>query len=132
MGANRTRAFSVKEKYLMLCRIWSQCPYCFHHRGCWEWRTRSPYFTSLLAILQYSKRQRLCLLQMSNTHTPYSRFSMVMSYMEELLVHYTTDSIFCLLTFHVQKKLDLSNQYNVMSPVIMPLPSFFIVKHYCQ
>ena len=71
-GANRTRAFSVKEKYLMLYSIQSQRLYRFRHRGCWDRRSFGPYFRFQLAILQCSKRQGPCLLHMSNAHTPYS------------------------------------------------------------
>ncbi len=64
--------FPFKEKYLMLYSIRSQHLYCFRHRGCWNHRPFGPYFKSLLANLQCSKKQGLCLLQVSNTHTPYS------------------------------------------------------------
>ncbi len=47
----------------------------------------SPYFTSLLAILQCSKRHGPCLLQVSNTHALYSRSSMATYYVEGLPPH---------------------------------------------
>ncbi len=85
-GANRTRDFSVKEKYLMLYSIQSQRLYCFRYRGSWNRRplTRygSPYFLPLLAILQW---QCPCLLQVSNAHIAgSSKHAKVMSYMKEL------------------------------------------------
>ncbi len=57
----------------MLYSTQSQHLDCFRHRGCWNGWLFGPYFSSLLAIIQCSKRQGLCLnLQVSNTHTPYS------------------------------------------------------------
>ena len=52
--------------------IQSQRLYCFRHQGCWNRRQFGPHFMSLLAILQCSKKQGPCLLQVSNTHTPCS------------------------------------------------------------
>ncbi len=60
--------FSVKEIYLMLYSIQSQRRYCFRHRGWWKRRV----FRASARYLQCSKRQGSCLLQVSNTHTPYS------------------------------------------------------------
>ena len=71
LGENRTRPFRLK-KYQMLYTIQSQCLYCFRHWDCWDRQPLDPYFRSLLAILQCSKRQGSCLLQVCNTHTPYS------------------------------------------------------------
>ena len=73
-GANRTQSFPVKEKYLMLYSLLSQCCtfLCFRHQGSWDRRPFGPYFRSQLGILQCSKRQGSYLLQVSNTHAPYS------------------------------------------------------------
>ncbi len=71
-GATQIWALSIKEKlYLMPYSIQSQHLYCFCHLGCWNGRPFGPYFSSLLAIFQCSKTQGSCLIQMSNTHTPY-------------------------------------------------------------
>ncbi len=74
LGASRTRAFSVEEKYLMpyTCSIQRQRLYRFRHQGCWDRRSFGPYFRSQLTILQCSKRQGPCLLHMSNANTPHS------------------------------------------------------------
>ncbi len=53
-------------------RIQSKHLYCVRHRGCWTHRTSGLYFSSLLAIFQCRKRQGSCLLQVNNTHAPYS------------------------------------------------------------
>ena len=66
-GVVWTWGFFVKEAYLMLDSIQSQCLYCFRRLSVW-----SMYFSSLLSIFQCNKRQGSCLLPVSNTHTPYS------------------------------------------------------------
>ncbi len=69
----RTRAFSIKGKYLMLYRIQSLRLYCFLQRGCWNHRPVGPYFSAMVhisSLSQCSNRQGSCLLLVYNTHTP--------------------------------------------------------------
>ncbi len=52
--------FRLKKKYLILYSMRSHHLYCFCHRGCWNHRPFGPYFKSLLANLQCSKKQGQC------------------------------------------------------------------------
>ncbi len=68
--------------------------YCFRHQGSWDRRPFGPYFRSRLAILQCSKRQGPCLLQVVILIHHIVASSTVMSYMKELSAKWTLEPKF--------------------------------------